>query len=991
MDRQTPQRSRFAAVLEWITLHPWRVIALFAAATLFFGYHALDLRFKTSIYDLAIKDLPETRYYEQFKEEFGAEQILFVVAKTDDVLEAETFARISALAEEFGDIPGADRTMSLPGIKEDMELLGEWSVAEFAKKIEPVELFRQNFISGDRTATVISILLENNADEEAAIAAVDRIMERENARGGLHLYQIGMPNVAAALAEYTEQDFMTLPPITYVVILLVLFVLFGTARGILVPGGTVAVAVVWNFGIMSLLGVPLSLMTMIVPVFLIAVGTAYLMHIMTEYRAQAAKSETPAEAVSRCFARMGFPTTLAVGTTAIGLGSLLINRITGTREFAAFSMLGMLIMLVLMLFCLPAVTVLLPLPKREFRETWLTRVVFRRALEKVVALDLRHQKVTLPVAAALVLLSVVGVFFIRVETNPVGYFKESTPIAQRFHDIYEDLAGSFPVNLVLDAKSDGYFENPENLRKIEDIQKYAETLDGVDKTVGFNDFLKLVNYADSMYDPGAYQLPERDYRVRMLTNSYKAMLGDDMYKRFMSPGMGKTHVLLRTHLKSTADFVRVGEQLEEYLEINYPGDFVGHVTGLGMVVAESSTILTNSQIKSLSLTLVLIFGMMIVLFLSGRVGVVAIIINLFPIIVCFGAMGWLSIELSAVTSLIASIAIGLAVDDTIHYLFRYNREFRRDLDKDRALRETIRHVGMPIMFTTLTISVGFSVLLFSHFEPTAVFGGLMVLTMFAALVGDLILLPSLMLHVELVTAWDVLRLIPSLGGLSAGIAHELNQPLTAIKMGNDYLAMMLEQDREIPEDDLRLVVAQTDEQVQRASRFVNRLAEFGRKPEVARERVSVNRAVRDTLSIVEHQFELENVVVRTDLDEDLCPVLAHANRLGQVVYNLLQNSAEAIADRRSEEPGAEGVITVETRMRDDRVWLEVHDTGTGVPGEIAERIMEPFFTTRGEGQGRGLGLPISRQIVSDYKGRLHFRRDARGGAIFVVSLPCAPV
>jgi hypothetical protein len=140
------------------------------------------------------------------------------------------------------------------------------------------------------------------------------------------------------------------------------------------------------------------------------------------------------------------------------------------------------------------------------------------------------------------------------------------------------------------------------------------------------------------------------------------------------------------------------------------------------------------------------------------VGLIAIIPNIFPIIINFGIMGWLGIELSMVTSLIASIAIGLAVDDTIHYLTRYNREFRKDLDDERAIRDTLHHVGRPIIFTTITICVGFSVLFFSNFKPTAIFGVMMVITSLSALVGDLILLPSLIRHVELVTLWDLVRL-----------------------------------------------------------------------------------------------------------------------------------------------------------------------------------------------------------------------------------------
>ena len=221
-------------------------------------------------------------------------------------------------------------------------------------------------------------------------------------------------------------------------------------------------------------------------------------------------------------------------------------------------------------------------------------------------------------------------------------------------------------------------------------------------------------------------------------------------------------------------------KINEFVYAALSRDLNIRVTGFSVVMAHSSHLLTSGQVQSLSTTLVLVFGIMFLLFLSAKVGLIAMVPNFFPIVMNFGIMGWLGMELSAVTSLIASVAIGLAVDDTIHYLFRYNREFKKDLDKHRAMRSTIDHVGRPIIFTTLTISLGFAVLLFSSFKPTTAFGLMMVITMVSALVGDLFLLPALMLHMELVTIWDLLRLklgkdpqegIPLFKGLSRSQVH----------------------------------------------------------------------------------------------------------------------------------------------------------------------------------------------------------------------------
>ena len=384
--------------------------------------------------------------------------------------------------------------------------------------------------------------------------------------------------------------------------------------------------------------------------------------------------------------------------------------------------------------------------------------IFDRILSAIIEIDLHHQKIALFLFILVTAIGIVGISRIQVETNPMGFFREDTPVASHFRDIYRNMSGSFPINVAIESGVEDFFENPAHLKRIADLQVYLDSLKGVDKTISFVDYLKLVNFAVNQYQAGFYALPEESFEIRMLINNFKAMLGEDMLKRFMNPAFSKVNIMLRTHISSSRDFLDIRRQVEKYLKQSFPGNFSFTVTGMGMVISESSQLITEGQIKSLLLTLLLVFAIMFLLFMSYKVGFIGMLPNCFPIIVSFGLMGWIGIPLSMVTSLVASIAVGLAVDDTIHYLVRYNREFKRDLNKEKALRETIRHMGKPIILTTLTISLGFSALLFSHFKPTATFGLVIIVTMFSALIADLILLPSLMLHVELVTLWDMLKL-----------------------------------------------------------------------------------------------------------------------------------------------------------------------------------------------------------------------------------------
>ena len=771
-------RHAVREMLEWILHRPLLVIVTTAAITLFFAWQLPDLSFKTSIYDLQIEDLPETSRYNDFKKLFGSDEIIRVVIKSEKVFDPVTFRKIEQLAETAAAIKGVRRVISLSGIKKAVDVADKWSLEKFSALISHVDIFQKNLISTDGKTTALTLVLNNDAESHKVIRDVRQIIA--GAPKDLMLYQTGMPLVSEALAKFTEKDFSRLPPITFLLIAAIFFFLFRKPQYILIPLACVGLALVWTFGLMAFLQIPFSMLTMIVPVFLLAVGTAHCLHIISEYLSCAGKAETPIEGIVRAFANITLPTFLAVLTTIIGLGSLLVNRITAIQEFAVFACFGMFSILVIVLTFLPAALSFVPLPAKSPKKHVHAEGLFDRFIERIVDLDLNHQKIVLPVIGGLVLICLIGIFRIRVETNPVGYLKEDTPVKRNFMDIYQDLSGSFPINVVMGHSEADFFENPKHLAEIARLQQFLNQLPGVDKTLSFADYLKLVNYVLNRFEIEYYRLPEEPFEVRILFNNYTTILGKDMLTRFMSPDFSKTNIILLTHISSSQRFLQLRDQTLAFVKQHFSKDLAWDVTGLGMVIAASSHQLTIGQIKSLSITVVLVFGIMFILFLSSKVGLIAILPNLFPIIVNFGIMGWLGIELSMVTSLIASVAIGLAVDDTIHYLVRYNREFKKDLDDKRAIRDTLQHVGRPITFTTITICVGFSVLLFSSFKPTTIFGVMMVITSLAALVGDLILLPSLIQHVELVTLWDLVQLklgkeprqgIPLFKGLSRTQVH----------------------------------------------------------------------------------------------------------------------------------------------------------------------------------------------------------------------------
>ncbi len=228
----------------------------------------------------------------------------------------------------------------------------------------------------------------------------------------------------------------------------------------------------------------------------------------------------------------------------------------------------------------------------------------------------------------------------------------------------------------------------------------------------------------------------------------------------------------------------------------------------------------------------------------------------------------------------------------------------------------------------------------------------------------------------------------TLGEMSAGIAHELNQPLNAIKIGNDFLKKKVEQGESIRSDELHQVVTAAAGQVNRASEIIRSLREFGRKPDFRKEKVDVNMTIKDVMKIIGQQLILQNIKVVYDLDETAPPILANKNRLEQVIFNLVTNARDAIGHQdHSSENSAENVITLSTFADQKHVNLTISDTGIGIPEKNVQKIFEPFYTTKEVGKGMGLGLSITYGIIRDFGGTIDVESRPGGGTRFHLRFP----
>ncbi|MBW2175121.1 MAG: hypothetical protein JRF64_11080 [Deltaproteobacteria bacterium] len=268
----------------------------------------------------------------------------------------------------------------------------------------------------------------------------------------------------------------------------------------------------------------------------------------------------------------------------------------------------------------------------------------------------------------------------------ISFFKDPSQIRMAFQDIHRNLAGIYPINVILRSSQEGYFTSSQVLRDVEAFQERLAAIEGVDLAISIVDLLKFEGlFTRGFRDKEKYYVvPDDPFAVREAIKNYRLFEASELVDHFVSNDFSAINIVCRSHIASTADFILAEKKILSYLRDHFPDDIESDVTGLSIVGSHSAQALTKGQIRSLGLALVCVFVLLSVLFFSPKVGLLAMIPNLFPILVNFGMMGWLGIQLTVATSLVASIAIGLAVDDSIHYMFRFNHADRLDFRGHRA-------------------------------------------------------------------------------------------------------------------------------------------------------------------------------------------------------------------------------------------------------------------------------------------------------------------
>ncbi|WP_052464747.1 efflux RND transporter permease subunit [Geoalkalibacter subterraneus] len=735
--------------------HSRLYLAFLILLTGFFGYFYANLPVETSVESLIIENDPDLEFYESFKDQFGEDEFLVVGYESPRMFTDEFLDRIDLLTLDLENISGVREVVSITSVEDilgtETDFIvqplvpsrpeGEQEIRHILERIERNPLIKGNVVSEDLQAGLFLIRTTGSEDDGFDARLVADVMaffsEHPQLPEGIDFHVAGWLVTDTSMASYMNRDMAFFMPITYVLIAVLLWVFLRNLPAVTISLINISICLVWTMAFLYFAGGAMSPMTSILPPLIMALVVSDSIHILQKFlQTQGADLQ---KRIRDAMQRLAVPCFLTSLTTAIGFSSLGLSDIPPIRHFGFAAAGGMLVEFYLSMTLIP-LGLWLWGKKRPIAAQ--SKTVFK-GLDRIS--EWTGSRVTLwykPVLAgsiAVLALFVYGATQLQVETNLLEYFRSGSEIRQDTDFVDSRLGGVNTLEISLRSDEREYFLEPQNLEKIEAISRYLQEIEVVSKTTSLVDFLKQMNQAFHADQLEHHVLPQS----RQLAAQYLLLYDGDELRNFADLDYSWVRISARLTEHSSQRLNHIISDIDEYLTrtIDDPAIEV-NITGKTFLVNKLVKSIVESQVKSLSTAFVVIFLVLFFVFRSFKLGCLSIIPNALPIIMNLGVMGLFGIPLNTATAIISAVALGIAVDDTIHFLTEYQHQRESGTPRAEAIRASINEKFSPILSTSLILVFGFGILVFSSFVPTVQFGFLCALIMLFAFVSDLIILPA---------------------------------------------------------------------------------------------------------------------------------------------------------------------------------------------------------------------------------------------------------
>ena len=741
-----------------------------------------QLRIDPSLEALLPRHSEALDLYQRTRARFGSDDVLLIAWLADDLFTPERLAALKRLTQRLERMPGVEHVDSLASalnirvhddatdINKFLRVLPPDQATADALRVEALAnpLFVGRLVSKDGRGALLAVQCDVTLDADALAALLDTIgrASREEA-GTTHQFLTGPLVVRLEISRLLLHDLYRVMPLAIALTLLMAAVSFRSVRGVLLPLVANGTALIGTLAWYMASGHALNFVTVMLPPVVYVVGFAYAVHVVSSFDHEFARGLDQRAAVRAALREVLMPLTLTSLTTAIGFASLAVTDIVSIRDFGLFATLGSVMAWLSALVVVPVGLMLLPARRpRVPHSDW-----FAAFAPRLARFNLRYRRPILWCGAALAGASLLAASRIEVSTDYLRNFPADSAIRVDFDKVSAAFSGAVPVQIVLESDIADAFKQPVNLRAIADLEHWLAAQPEV------GGVFTLVDYLSVLHTALAPELAKRDAipHSASLVDHLLLMGGSDDVERFVDARYTTTVLHINTSAVSTADLNRLGQRIDGRLA-QLPSHLRGQVTGSSYVIARTIDNVARSQVYSLATAVFAIYVVLAILFGSLRVAVLALVPNMLPILVYFGVLGASGITLNLTTSLIADVVLGIAVDETIHFMSRYNIAARKAASEQIGISTALTAVLRPATFTTASLCVGFLALTAGSLHYQVEFGLLAAATLAISWMLYLTLTPALSERLRVVTLWEILTLdlgaspdktIPVFAGLSA--------------------------------------------------------------------------------------------------------------------------------------------------------------------------------------------------------------------------------
>ena len=761
--------------------HPVWTIVVTAILAVGLAFPIQYLTQETDFREFLADDDPIIVLMDEAEERYGRSWgIMVMLFNEEGIFNDVTLQKIERMTDEFEAIPGITQVSSPLNSQTIVGTETALSVRKAApggvapKTPEDMEIFRsrlmadENLIGGvvseNGQASLINIELEVGADEYAITPEIMEIVEANRGDGDT-LYIYGDAYFDTVMAEEMAADTNLLFPLALGLMVILLFASFMTVRGILIPVAIVLLSVIVAMGSMSLMGFPMTSMSFIAPIMLLAIGIADAIHVLNRYNEEIAKHKgefrvakgkgklTDADkaanrklkkrAILGTMQEMKGPVVMTSLTTATGFLSLLAAFLVPQRHLGVVVAIGVIAAMVFSLVLIPAVLSLLKKPRiRDLSKGLrpLTRVLL--AFERVIN---RHRRLVLIVALIVFGVMVAGIPQLRVETSNEEFLGEEHEAVQVLNFTGDYFSGDMSIMVEFDTGRRDGLKDPAVLNAMLGLEEFM-LQNGVKKTFSLTTLVRQMNEKFNADDPAFYAIPEQQNMISQLLLLYTfqgGTLGDMAVGDFSAGTITGMY-----QMGSSGNVSRLANAVQGYLDEHFPegSDLRVRMVGGTTLMSRMFTQMTQSQLVGLATTIGAV-ALLVMLFMGSIVaGLVAAIPLILTVTFSMGIMAFTGQPLDIMTLMVSVVAVGIGVDYSIHFISRFRGEFRKDRDAERALQTTIQTTGRGITYNALTVALGFLILIFASFKGIRTFGWQIALTMGVSALSAISIIPAILVQ-----------------------------------------------------------------------------------------------------------------------------------------------------------------------------------------------------------------------------------------------------